>query len=176
MLNSTQEPGQIIQDYIGNPSILHKKVNQLQNGIPMFFSIPENQQYAIQTIIKPDGSWLNPFCSVNKMIMGKCEESEIVIDENLEFIGNAFSKAFSNRGWRGSLNVQLKPDDQSKFHAFEFNGRVSGSTSARYLMGFDEVGILISAFCNQQIKKGRMENQKPVNKVWLYLNRYRRRD
>ena len=167
--NSIGEQGVVIQDYIGDATPLYEATRSLNKGLPIFFSVPEKQQYAIQTIIRPDGTWVPPFCSINTMVMGKCEESSKIDNNELTKIANAFSNAFSIHGWRGSLNIQLKPNNQFQYLAFEFNGRVTGSTSARYLMGFDEIGLLVSSFCNKSFRKGGTRNQKTVNKVWRTL-------
>jgi carbamoyl-phosphate synthase large subunit len=53
----------------------------------------------------------------------------------------AYGQAFAAAGWRGPCNIQGKRDPELGLQVIETNGRFSGGTSARRLLGFDEVAL-----------------------------------
>lgn len=136
----------VIQEYLDPNPEIDNYLEQYHFLPPLFFQVPENTQYAAQCVISPAGEMSRIFISVNKMVLGRCERSEIIENKEIEKVTLSYAKAFYKAGWCGSLNIQLKPDKTGKWKALEFNPRMTGSTSARYLMGFDEVGIIFDYF------------------------------
>jgi hypothetical protein len=63
---------------------------------------------------------------------------------------------FADAGWRGPLNIQCQraPDGEILIH--EFNGRFTGATLTRWLLGFDEVGATIEQFTGRPIPSDRV--------------------
>ena len=55
------------------------------------------------------------------------------------------AQAFAGAGWRGPLNIQCQQDTQGTPLIHEFNGRFTGATVDRWLLGFDEVGAAIES-------------------------------
>ncbi len=156
-----QSPGQceslprdgscLLQEFIGPVPDLGEIADSARRGLPFFFTIPVEDQYAAQTLIAPDGGIGEVFCSRSRMVLGRCEASWPVRDEAMASVVRASARAFAGIGWRGSLNVQLRlrPDGGCAIH--EFNGRMSGSTSARRLLGYDEVRLLVRAFAGRDL-------------------------
>ena len=62
-----------------------------------------------------------------------------------------YAEAFAKIGWRGPFNIQLRRDADGSFKCHEFGGRTSGSTSARRLMGYDEMRMLMRAFVGRDL-------------------------
>jgi carbamoylphosphate synthase large subunit len=142
-------PGYVLQEYLGTPPDWEKLKRTFDQGVPLFFSIPEEAQYAGQTIISPTGELSDIFCSINRMVMGRCEASQKIDEPELLESTRAAAQALASIGWRGSFNIQLKRTPGGQFKINEMNGRMSGSTSARRLMGFDEIRLLYKAFTGQ---------------------------
>lgn len=116
-------------------------------GVPLFFQIPERTQIASQTIVGKDGSVSQVFSSFNRQLAGRCEYSEAISDDRLTKIGKDFASALFQEGWYGNVNIQLNKDREGNWKVFELNPRMTGSTSARLHLGYDEIGIIAKAFC-----------------------------
>lgn len=63
----------------------------------------------------------------------------------IEF-SRAWADALVRAGWRGLVNLQCRRLADDSFVGFEINGRMSGSSSARCLLGYHEPRILVSPF------------------------------
>lgn len=119
-------------------------------GVPLFFHLPDPRQFAGQVLIGPDGSLGPIFTSCNLMVLGRCEASDPVRDPALADITHRFASAIAAAGWRGWFNLQCRhtPDG---YRVHELNGRMSGSSSARRWLGFDEPRQVILAFRHHDI-------------------------
>ncbi|MBN2639957.1 MAG: hypothetical protein JXR65_12815 [Bacteroidales bacterium] len=124
--------------------------SQIKMGVPLFAYIPDHEEYTAQTCILPNGSVAEIFTSITDMVMGKCESSMYIDDSELKNVAEKFANAISNIGWRGMFNLQLKKTVKG-YVAYEMNGRMSGSTSARALVGYDEIAILANMYCGYKI-------------------------
>ncbi|MFC4991536.1 hypothetical protein [Rubritalea tangerina] len=118
-------------------------------GIPFVWEVPETSLYAAQALISQSGDTLSSICFVSTMVMGKCEKMTKVEDPDLTNLIECFAAKAAASGWRGPLNVQFKKDTQ--YHAIEMNGRFSGGTSARLILGFDEVQTLLNHWLGEPI-------------------------
>jgi carbamoylphosphate synthase large subunit len=141
-----QAGGYVVQEWLGAPPPLNDHLRELDLGYPLFLCLPEEAQYAGQTVIAPDGRVLDVFCSVNTMVLGRCERSQAVGDPGLIDVTKAYAEAMARAGWRGSFNVQLKRQPDGAYKAHEMNGRMTGSTSARRWLGYDEIRMLVREF------------------------------
>jgi carbamoyl-phosphate synthase large subunit len=162
----------VLQPHLSPPVDLDARRESLAFGTPLFFSLPENCLYACQTLIAPDGSMSETFCSVNQMVIGRCERSQHVRDESLALVGSRFARAMAEMGWMGPLNLQCKRLSDGRYVAFEINGRMSGSTSARLLMGFDEVGRLTHDLTGQDLLPTILPEPKGDRIVFRSLSDY----
>lgn len=138
--------GYIFQEYLDLRPGLDLLQKELELGTPLFFSLPEETQVACQTAISPEGKVGGIFCSRVRMVGGNPEGSERVDDPALEKLTRAYAEALSAEGWAGPLNLQCKPRSTGEYAVFELNGRMTGSTSARRHLGFDEIGNLVEMF------------------------------
>ena len=58
---------------------------------------------------------------------------------------------FAAIGWRGPLNIQCEKTAAGEMLIHEFNGRFTGATVDRWLLGFDEVGAAIEQFTGRPL-------------------------
>ena len=72
-------------------------------------------------------------------------------DPDAPTLGLRCAQVFARLGWRGPLNVQCQRPPGGPLTIYEFNGRFTGATAARTLMGFDEVGLALQAFAHRDI-------------------------
>ena len=135
MIDFNEERRRFIEDYL----------READSGIPLFMHVPDEDQFAGQAVIGPDGSVGKIFTSRNLMVIGRCERSAPWDDPALISTTRAFAQAIAAVGWRGMFNLQCRKTGTA-YIANEMNGRMSGSTSARRWLGYDEVRELILAF------------------------------
>jgi len=109
-------------------------------GLPFFWEIPETRLFAAQVIINRNHEINSIFGFISMMVGGKCVRMDKCSNPKLIKVVRRFADAAIKEGWRGSFNIQLKEDLKHGLQVIEMNGRFSGGTSARYYLGFDEVG------------------------------------
>ncbi len=162
--NVIAEPGFAVQPLFGNSADVALETHF---GVPFVWEVPESALYAAQVLICPAGNIIKSIGFVSKMVGGKCEQLDRCADPDLMEITERFAVAAVGEGWRGPFNLQLKKDNVHGFMAIEMNGRFSGGTSARYHLGFDEVGILINQWVGQSVVEDRSEKTgiDTINKV-----------
>jgi carbamoyl-phosphate synthase large subunit len=137
----------LLQEYLGDPGFLAPYFKAYSQGMPLFFQVPETQQFAAQGLIGPDGKIGDVFCSQSTMVLGRTERFCKYTSSALEQLFFHYARALRDGGWRGSVNVQAKPHATTgQWKAFELNLRMSGGTACRLELGFDEMHNLIQAF------------------------------
>lgn len=141
----------IIQEYLGSKKDFIKYEEKLKTGIPLYFDVPDEKMHVGQVIISPLGKMSKIFCSILELVRGYPVYVEYVYNKEIEEIVKRSAEAIFEMDGYGVLNVQLKKDKKGSWKIFEFNLRFTAATSARYLLGFDEIGIL-SGFLNPELK------------------------
>ena len=139
-------PGIMFQKFLMVPRELDDLISRCHMAIPLHYQIADEQQFAGQTFITETGDILPIFTSVSKMVLGRCEGLEVIKEPDLERITKDYAQALSSDGWIGPVNVQYKKNENEQWLAHEINLRMSGGTSSRLLLGYDEIGNLLNAF------------------------------
>lgn len=160
----------LIQEYLGKKDDILKYKNVFNRGIPLFFQVTEKEQYAAQTIISPDGKVGEIFITINTMVFGRAEYMKRIINKDIEKLVHEYSRIFYDYGWYGPLNFQLKPDREGVWKVFELNPRMTGTSSGRSLLGYDEFGILADLFIPDLNIPNLTGTQKVKGKVIKYLH------
>lgn len=146
--------GWIVQKYLGDPRDVAKYLQGLESrGIPLYHTFQGLKQ-SIQALIAPDGSVAHVICTRNASRMRRSKWVEADHDPRSLAIGTQCAQAFAGAGWRGPLNIQCQQDTQGTPLIHEFNGRFTGATVDRWLLGFDEVGAAIESFTGVAIGPG----------------------
>lgn len=136
-------PDYILQQYLGNPSLVHEYVHQLEKeGMPLFHSVEETK-ISVQGCIGPNGEIGGVLVTQHVMRQGKSECVELCDDDDAVLQGFQWITTIAAAGWKGSLNIQCQRDQNGNLFIYEYNGRFTGATSGRILLGFDEVGITL---------------------------------
>lgn len=146
------QDGYVIQKYLGDPSTVEaylREVNEI--GVPLFHSF-EGIKHAVEIFIAADGSPAGNFCSRATMRNGTPLGTERHESGEATALGEQCIRAFSKAGWRGPMNIQCKQLPDGSLVIFEFNGRVTGGTAGRYLMGYDTVGLAVKTFAGKELK------------------------
>jgi len=141
----------VVQRYLGPAQGPEAYVDDLsRQGIPLFHSF-ETVKQSIQVLIAPDGSVQGTCCTLHRMRNGMSMLVEPDPDPDAPTLGRRCAQVFARLGWRGPLNVQCQRPPGGPLTIYEFNGRFTGATAARTLMGFDEVGMALQAFAHRDI-------------------------
>lgn len=159
----------LFQEYLGNPDDIFKYKDIFKKGIPLFFQIPEKEQYAAQTIISHDGTISEVFFTINTMIHGRAEFSKPIFNKDVEELVHRFCDVFYKNGWVGPVNFQLKPDKKGNWKVFELNPRLTGTSSGRALLGYDEFGILADIFVPELKIPNLTQKEKVKGNLIKYL-------
>ena len=136
----------VVQPFLDADADLLQHVPDLSAGVPLFFGFPEERQYTFQATIGPDGLPCEPCYTINRMVMGRTDRAQRIDDPSLAEFAHRWLEALSAAGWRGSVNLQCRKLTDGSFSGFELNGRMSGSSSARCYLGFNEPQILTEQF------------------------------
>lgn len=140
-------PGYVLQKYVGDAApVLSYARNVVTEGVPLFHTF-ETIKLSIQAFIAPDGLTAGVFATRNTMRQGRSERVVKDDDPELAALGARCARVFSELGWRGPLNIQCQRTPTGDLTIYEYNGRFTGATAARYLMGYDEIGIALRTFC-----------------------------
>lgn len=146
-----QKEKYVIQKYLGNPATIRTFLEDVQyGGIPLHHTF-EGLKHSIQIWIKPDGTSAGWFCSKNVNQGGSSLSLEKHNGEESKQLAEKCLDVFSQSGWQGPVNIQCQISPEGDLFIYEFNGRISGATAARYLMGFDEMKLMANAFLNVRI-------------------------
>lgn len=130
----------VIQPYLGDPDAVQNYLNDLtEKGIPLFHSF-EQTKVSLQVRITRSGEVAGWFVTGNVMRQGRSEIVAIEPALDAHELAARCARAFADAGWRGPLNIQCQRARDGKLAIYEYNGRFTGATAARRLLGFDEVG------------------------------------
>ena len=95
-------------------------------------------------------------------------------------MGRRIAEAFAAEGWRGPLNIQCQRAGDGRLLVHEFNGRFTGATSDRWMLGFDEVGETIELYTGFRFARPRPRvphparcssrwwRVRPIQATWTY--------
>jgi len=143
----------ILQRYLGDPAIVAEYSSQLvQQGIPLFHTFEETK-ISVQGCIGPNGELGGVFVTENIMQQGKSAFVSTSNDAIASTLASEWVATFANAGWRGPINIQCQRDQDGNIAIYEYNGRFTGATSARILLGFDEVGITLGLWLGDTFPK-----------------------
>ena len=140
----SEHEGYIFQEYLGDRDALDDYFRSLEGPVPLFSEAPGMDPHNSFVIIGPDGSIgdiqvLHVFYHYGVGIIHRR-----VVHPEVEELTRAFAAAFYSEGGFGPLCLQFYPDRQGHQKAFEMNLRNTGATYALFLMGLDEIGIMIN--------------------------------
>ena len=142
LLNHSKGDEMILQEYLGDPKMVMDAYSDFQeNGLPLFYSL-EEIKYSLQLFIDHKGALKDSLVTLHKMKSGVSGTVDLFEDHGMSEIIDKYFKVFSRHGWYGPLNVQFQRSHSTQeFKAYEINGRFTGATAARFILGYDEVGF-----------------------------------
>ncbi len=167
------DPTLLVQEYLGSREALAGYLDELERlGAPLFNSF-EEPKYSLQAFIDPAGDMVDHVVTRHVMKQGKSAQVEVWTDAQLDALALRVAGAFAAAGWRGPLNAQCQRCPGGRFVIYEYNGRFTGATSARALLGYDEVGLALERFADlpwRRHGKDRVTGQQVLRSPRSWLN------
>lgn len=129
----------VLQKFIGSDQKIKSLSENLFKGIyPLFYSL-EPPKLSFQSFINIAGEFTDVFVTENIMKSGVSTSVRRIECEKFRYLGLRWVESMARIGWRGPINLQCAIDENGEPWIYEFNGRHTGATSARYALGCDEV-------------------------------------
>lgn len=141
-----QRQGLLFQEYLGDPATLAPYFESLQGPAPLFAQCQDAGHYSCHTSIAPKGRFGPVFVMYNHHEYGHSVWNRRVSDVTLEALTLAYAEGLVAEGATGPLNVQFRRDRRGDWKVQEINLRNTGSTLARFLLGLDEIYLIVRDF------------------------------
>ena len=136
----------VVQAFLGDPTRVSDFLAELdERGIPLFHTL-QGLKHSIQALVGPEGKVARVICTRNLRAERRSKWVEADDDPATQAMGRLIAEAFAAEGWRGPLNIQCQRAGDGRLLVHEFNGRFTGATSDRWMLGFDEVGETIELY------------------------------
>jgi len=156
------QPDWIVQQFLGDHRVVDDYLSGVDTrGIPLFHTF-QGLKHSIQALIGPDGAIAHVICTRNASRARRFKRVERDDDQAAFGIGTKCAQAFSAAGWRGPLNIQCQRSPAGELLIHEFNGRFTGATVERWLLGYDEVGAAIARFTGVPVPFDRSPSEAPL--------------
>ena len=155
----------LLQEYLGDKTtILKFEQDLISNGIPLFYSF-EEKKLSIQFFFNGKKDKVPCFVTEHVMINGVSAAVKMINQKPFEKLIASYEQCFLRNNWFGPLNIQLqKCSKTGQYKAYEFNGRFTGATAARYYLGFDELGYAFASARINLVKCNSFNSQDEVKK------------
>lgn len=141
----------VVQPFVNPEAGWERDLPDLSLGVPLWYSYRDPGQYAVVSLIRPDGSVEPIGATLNTMLCGRPERSVRADDPALAQVGDRYAHALAAAGWRGVVNVQCRRLSDGRYLMFELAGRLAGGLGAREALGIPEVWQVLQAWCPGRI-------------------------
>lgn len=155
----------VIQPYLADAAPYRQLLQQQREGAVPLFWTPVLTQHVAQAVIGPDGELLGRMDMSARMVAGRCEHAQWLHDAAFGEIGDRCAQAFAAAGWRGPVNAQFIHHPRHGYRIMEFCARVAGGMHPRLLLGFDEMGLLLSAWAGRPFVRPDLARHRQVLRV-----------
>ena len=161
----------LLQEYLGDKSMtLQFQQDLITNGIPLFYSF-EEKKLSIQFFFNGKKDKAPCFVTEHVMKNGVSIAVKMLNKKPFEKLITRYERCFVKNNWFGPLNIQLqKCSKTGEYKAYEFNGRFTGATVARYYLGFDELGYAFESAGINLSKCEKFNSQDEVKKQPVISN------
>ena len=152
LARALDDPVLVVQAFLGDGALVARYLDEVETcGVPLFHTL-QGLKHSIQALIGPQGGVEHVICTRNLRAQRNVKRVEADEDPATQAMGLHIAEVFAEAGWRGPLNMQCQRSVDGTLMVHEFNGRFTGATSDRWLLGFDEVGAAIAAFTGYRLQ------------------------
>jgi biotin carboxylase len=144
----------VVQQFLGDYRTVADYLAAIEaRGIPLHHTF-QGPRHSIQALIAPDGTIAHVMCI--RIVSDRRRSKWVGLDADpaAREIGARCAEVFAEAGWRGPLNIQCQRAPDGRLLIHEFNGRFTGATFERWLLGYDEVGTAVERFTGRHIPTG----------------------
>lgn len=149
----------VFQEFLSPPRHLQAILPDFRFGVPLFYDIGEDDKYSAQGLVGDDGDLLTFFASLLIMEGGKAISVQPLDEPSLERMTADYARALSPLGYIGPLNLNCKKIGPDRFVPYELNGRFTGSSATRALLGHPEVEYALDFFLDGRRPEPRHESK-----------------
>jgi biotin carboxylase len=140
----------VFEEYLDDPAAYWAfKESLRRDGMPLFYTL-HGLKHSLQLLFDSDSHFVRGYATYNKQAMQARTLKMNHEDATLQLV-ELCGRVFSKLGWRGPLNIQCQLDKRGKVTIHEFNGRFSGPTAERWLLGYDDVALAIKLFTGLEL-------------------------
>jgi hypothetical protein len=136
----------VFQEFLNPPRDLQAILPDFRFGVPLFHNFVEKDHYSAQGLVGAQGEMLAFFATLHIMEGGKSISVQPIDEPALEGITTDYVRALSTLGYIGPLNINCKKIGPGHFVPYELNGRFTGASAARGLLGHPEVEYALDYF------------------------------
>ena len=133
----------LFQEYLGDPESLEAYFEKMDGPTPLFAHAPNIFHHSCHTVIAPDGNIAPIFVSRNEHDSGVTVGFRKVEHPVLESLTLDYARALHEEGGYGPVTVQFRQARDGAWKAQEMNMRTNGNTYPRFLMGQDDLGLIM---------------------------------
>lgn len=138
--------GFLLQEYLCAPADLDAILADTRYGAPLVHRFLEEDHYSVQSLVTADGKVLAYFATVHVMENGRDIMVTPIVAPGMERVATDYACHLSKLGYIGPLNMNCKRLADGSFVPYELNGRFTGASSSRALLGYPEVAFAIDHF------------------------------
>jgi hypothetical protein len=136
----------VFQEFLNPPRDLQAILPDFRFGAPLYYGIVEDDHYSAQGLVGAEGELLAFFATLHVMEGGKSTSVQPLDEPALERLTADYARALSPLGYIGPLNFNCKKLGPHRFMPYELNGRFTGASAARALLGHPEVEYALDYF------------------------------
>ncbi len=153
----------IIQEFVGTPPPGNVEPN-LKFGVPLFWNFQELEQGVIILIVNSKARTGESFVCIASHSQGVVTKLWRTEDTCLSELANKILKKLLAIGFEGICNFSAMKSVDGTWKVIEINSRFTGGTAGRLLLGFDEVGKVLSNFLGLELRSASRKSSE-VNKL-----------
>lgn len=143
--NLLQEQAFVFQSIIHPATLSQQNLNFKDRGIPWVFSM-KDIEYLSEVVIGQQGEVISMSSNLIQVTPSGAKSWHVSELASLEQVALDYAHKLGKLGYRGPLNLQGKLDETDHFIPFELNGRFTGATNARAMLGYNQLRHTITHF------------------------------
>jgi len=143
VLAAANTSGYVLQPYFDPHPDWQVQAEAAPLGWPLWSEVPETSLFGFHALIDPRGRIEGSLGYRAVQSSGRPTWLEPCAEAPWADLAIAHVRALALAGWRGPCNVQGKRDAEWGWQVIEVNGRFTGASLARRLLGLDELGLCL---------------------------------
>jgi len=136
----------LLQEYLCPPADLATALPDTRFGAPLIHRFVEEDHYSAQAMVGAGGEFLAFFATLHVMEFGRDIVVTPIDAPDMERVSRDYARHLVGLGYVGPFNMNCKRLPDGQFVPYELNGRFTGASASRALLGYPEVVYAIDHF------------------------------